>query len=340
MPTGPSWVELDRTARGTRFISITPTQLLNSPATTGMAFWSLNPYVGCEFGCAYCYARSTHGWMVERASNRRGALPVAREAARLPRAEAFERRILVKASAPELLERTLDPGRLAGLPIVIGSATDPYQPAERRFGVTRGILEFFLRHEGLHLGIITKSALIARDAELLGRLARRHTVSVHLSIASVDTALLRRLEPRSPAPHARLRAIGRLTEAGVSVGVLVMPILPGLTDGREALRRLLRACREAGAAWAAGGALRMGPATRNTLLPWLDRHRPALARRYRRHFAECEGVSRGYGSALQSRLAALQREVGFDPADGEARERRIRGAERLPPAQGELFGLS
>jgi DNA repair photolyase len=302
-----------------------------------MGFWSLNPYVGCEFGCAYCYARSTHGWMVERASNRRGALPVAREAARLPRAEAFERRILVKEGTAEVLERSLDPARLDGLPIVIGSATDPYQPAERRFGITRSVLDVLLRHEGLHLGIITKSALITRDAALLGALSRRHTVSVHLSIASVDAGLLRQLEPRSPAPHARLRAIRKLTDAGVRVGVLVMPILPSLTDSEEALRAVLTASRDAGARWAAGGALRMGLATRNTMLPWLDRHRPELARRYRDHFDDRDGVSRAYHLALQARLDALQLEVGFDPADGEARERRMRGSERLLPAQGELF---
>jgi DNA repair photolyase len=332
-----NWLTLHRTARGAEFIGIVPTRVLNPPSTTGMAFWSLNPYVGCEFGCAYCYARTTHRWTVERASNARGAPRAAREAATLPSAEAFERRILVKQDADRVLARTLDPARLDGLPIVIGSATDPYQPAERHFQLTRRILEVFLRHEGLHLGIITKSALVARDAELLAALARRHEVSVHISLASTDGALLRQLEPRSPAPHARLRAMRRLTDAGVRVGMLMMPLLPGLMDSREALGALLRAGRAAGAQWAAGGALRMGPATRQTLLPWLETHRPALARRYRAHYGGRQGVHRAYHEALQRRISGLQREVGFDPEEGRRRERRLGTPARMAPMQAELF---
>lgn len=336
-PPAGSWLTLQRTARGAEFIGIVPTRVLNPPSTTGMAFWSLNPYVGCEFGCAYCYARTTHRWTVERAANSPTAPQAAREASALPSAEAFERRILVKQDADRVLARTLDPARLDGLPIVIGSATDPYQPAERRFGLTRRILEVFLRHEGLHLGIITKSALIARDAELLAALSRRHEVSVHISLASTDGALLRQLEPRSPAPHARLRAMRRLTEAGVRVGMLMMPLLPGLMDSRQALEELLHAAKAAGAQWAAGGALRMGPATRHTLLPWLEAHRPALARRYRAHYGGRQGVHRAYHEALQRRISALQREVGFDPEEGRQRERRLGTPERMAPMQAELF---
>ncbi len=331
------WLELHRTSRGASFIGITPTQVLNAPAATGMGFWSLNPYVGCEFGCAYCYARETHQWMVERAANHRDAPDAAREAARFPLAEGFERRILVKETAPEVLARTLDPEKLGDTPVVIGSATDPYQPAERRFKVTRRVLEVFLRYEGLHLGIITKSALIARDAELLAALSQRHAVSVHFSIASLDRELLRRLEPRSPAPHARLRTLRRLASLGVSTDVLIMPILPGLTDGEDELRELMRAAKDAGAEAVAGGAVRMGPATRNTLLPWLDRHRPALAARYRRHFEHGEYVSPDYARALKARLSRLQTEVGFDAEEGERRERRVSGTPRYRKTQGELF---
>jgi len=331
------WLTLHRTERGTEFIGIVPTRVLNPPATTGMAFWSLNPYVGCEFGCAYCYARGTHRWAVERAANQPGAPSAAREAATLGSAVAFERRILVKQDADRVLARTLDPARLDGLPIVIGSATDPYQPAEKRFRLTRRLLEVFLRHEGLHLGIITKSSLVGRDAALLAELSRRHQVSVHLSLPSVDRALLRQLEPRSAAPHARLRAIRQLRDAGVRVGILMMPLLPGLMDGRAALASVLRAAKEAGASWAAGGALRMGPATRHTLLPWLEVHRPELAARYRRHYGGREGVHRAYSDALQRRISALQREVGFDPEEGRRRERRLGRPERLTPMQGELF---
>jgi DNA repair photolyase len=301
-----------------------------------MGFWSLNPYVGCEFGCAYCYARETHQWMVERAANHRDAPATAREAARLPVAQGFERRILVKHTAPEVLARTIDPARLGATPVVIGSATDPYQPAERRFEVTRRVLQVFLRHEGLHIGIITKSALIARDTELLATLARRHAVTVHFSIGSLDRQLLRQLEPRSAAPHARLRVLRRLVDHGISCDVLIMPILPGLTDGEDALRDVMLAARQAGAEAVAGGSVRMGPATRNTLLPWLDCHRPALAARYRAHFSGQQYVSKAYAQALHKRLHRLQTEVGFDVAEGSQREGQVRGAARLRPMQTEL----
>ncbi len=373
------WLELHRARSGASYIGITPTRVLNTATATGMGFWSLNPYVGCEFGCAYCYARETHQWVVERAATHRDAPETAREAARFSLAEGFERRILVKVNTVDVLERTLDPDRLGTTPIVIGSATDPYQPAERRFGVTRQVLEFFLnggdkfkralrvvfkrnrraeqaaddgafvanvtrqvlefflRHEGLHLGIITKSALIERDAALIARLCERHVVSVHFSVGSLDHQLLRQLEPRSATPQSRLRVLRRLADLGVSCDVLIMPILPGLTDDEAQLRAVVQAARHAGAEAVAGGAVRMGPATRNTLMPWLERHRPALAERYRRHFSEGEFVSREYNLALKARLDLLREEAGFAPLDGGMRERRIRMAERHRPAQGELF---
>jgi DNA repair photolyase len=321
------WMELHRTSHGASYIGIVPTQVLNTPSSTGMVFWSLNPYIGCEFGCAYCYARETHRWTVERAANRRSAPDTAREAARLPAAQAFEQRILIKHNADEVLARTLDPIKLGTTPLVIGSATDPYQPAERRFGITRRVLEVFRHHEGMRIGIITKSALVSRDTELLAELSKQHRVTVHFSIASVDRALLRQLEPRSAAPHARLRAMARLSAAGVRTDVLIMPILPGLTDGEAELRELMVAAREAGAMAVTGGALRMGPATRHTLLPWLDRHRPALAARYRAHYDGHQYVSKDYSTALQQRLTDLQCETGFDRFHGEPWQ----------PMQGELF---
>ena len=310
-----AWVELDHASssgqRATRFLSLPPKGILNPPTATGMAFWSINPYVGCEFGCSYCYARETHRWTVERAANQRGAPATAREAAALPSATAFEQRILIKQGAAAVLARTLDPARVGTIPIVIGSATDPYQPAERRFKLTRSLLELLRQHQGLHLGIITKSALIARDAALLAQLAERHHLSIHISLASLDAPLLRRLEPRTPIPAARLRAMRILADAGVPVGLLMAPILPGLTDDRDSLRALLLAARNAGASWAAGDPLRMGRATRHTLLPWLERERPDLALSYRRHYEMRNGVRSDYATALKERLAALQDELGI-----------------------------
>jgi DNA repair photolyase len=188
---------LDQRARGTRFIELSVKSVLNTPASTHMGFWSINPYVGCEFGCMYCYARDTHRWVVERL----GSPPA------LPPEEAFEKEILVKSEVADVLARTLNPARLAGQSLVIGTATDPYQPAERRFRLTRRILEVLTSYHGLSIEIITKSPLVTRDLEVLQRLSRHNEVNVNISLATADARLARRLELRSPVPAARLRAL-------------------------------------------------------------------------------------------------------------------------------------
>jgi DNA repair photolyase len=303
-----------------------------------MPFWSVNPYIGCEFGCAYCYARETHRWTVDRAANSRSSPAAAREAALLPAATAFERRILVKQGADQLLQRTLDPARINGRPILIGSATDPYQPAERHFGLTRSILEVLATRAGLRIGIITKSALILRDAELLARIAERHQLNVTVSLASLDGPLLRQLEPRTPPPMARIGVVRRLAPLGIRVGVLIAPILPGLTDGRDALRALIHAARDAGARWADGNPLRMGPATRHTLLPWLQQHRPNLVSRYLRHYGGGRNVTSGYADALQQRLDGLIVDAGFPAAERRRRhERMSMGGKEIGDRQMEMW---
>ena len=321
---------LDRRVRGTTFLELSPRSVLNSSASTRMGFWSVNPYVGCEFGCTYCYARDTHRYAVERASGSSGV--VSDDAASLPAWLAFERRILVKTTAPEVLARTLDPARLNGQSLVIGTATDPYQPAERRFRITRRLLEELRRFRDLSIGIITKSPLIARDAALLRSLSERHEVTIHLSVATADRVLARRLEPRSPVPEARLRALGRLSAAGVYGGLLIAPIVPGITDDRPGLGRLMAAGKEVGARYVVGSALRLGPAARRRFLPHLEREFPELAERYRRHFAGGEGVSAEYQAALTRRLRSLQEEHGYPLDEGYRRRRQLEGpASRLGP---------
>ena len=230
---------------------------------------------------------------------------------RLPPWLAFEKQILVKHAAAEVLAATFRPAAVKGRTIVIGTATDPYQPAERHFGITRRLLEHFRRYEGLALGLITKSPLVIRDAELLGELSRRHKVKVLISCAAIDGRLLRRLEARSPAPHARMRAIERLTRAGVTVGLLVAPVIPGITDGTAALEALLRAAREAGASSASGQALRLGPAARARFLPHLQREFPQLYARYQRRYAGRNGPGKDYEAAMQERFRRLRARIGF-----------------------------
>ena len=335
LPDTSTWEGHDAAARGTVFLPLDVRSVLNTPATTRMPFWSINPYVGCEFGCTYCYARETHRWTTERRGSpspvrerglggevvkERGsggeACPERSEGspadeATMPAWLAFEKRILVKHDAPDVLATTFRPAEVKGRTIVIGTATDPYQPAERHFRLTRRILEHFRRYEGLALGIITKSPLVARDAGLLGELAKQHRVKVLISCASIDGKLLRRIEARSPAPHARIRAIRQLTDQGVTVGLLVAPVIPGITDGYAALEALLRAAREAGATSASGQALRLGPAARARFLPQLQQEFPELYARYERRYAGRNGPGDDYEAAMKARFTTLRRRLGY-----------------------------
>jgi DNA repair photolyase len=193
--------------------------------------------------------------------------------------------------------------------LVIGTATDPYQPAERQFRITRGILEVLTGFQGLHIGIITKSPLVARDRDLLAALSRRHQLSVHISLSALDATLLRRLEPRTPTPRARLRAMTALAEVGVPVGLMIAPVLPGITDGKEQLAALVRAAREAGARWVRESALRLNPAARARFLPVLEREFPDLVERYRQAYAGRANISKAYVTGLRQRMAAVSGET-------------------------------
>ncbi len=178
--------------------------------------WTLNPYRGCEFGCKYCYARYAHEFMELRDP------------------ELFERKIYAKqfhAGAFRAEVRRLKPGDT----VWIGTATDPYQPAERRFEITRQILEVFAEERGLDFGITTKSDLVARDAALMARIARKNKIRVHLTITTLDERLARLLEPRAPRPALRLAAVAKLTAAGVPVSVLAHPVMPLINDSEESL---------------------------------------------------------------------------------------------------------
>ncbi|MBK6422347.1 MAG: radical SAM protein [Gemmatimonadetes bacterium] len=312
----------ERASRGASFHEVPVKAILNSPATTGMGFWSLNPYVGCEFGCTYCYARETHKWVTEKAGVK----------AVLPPWAAFEKQILVKTSAAHVLTRTLFPARLAGASLVIGTATDPYQPAERRFRLTRQILEALLGWRGLSLGLITKSPLILRDVDLLTQLAERHELSINISLASTDAGLLRRLEARSPAPHARLRALKGLTDAGLHAGLLIAPILPGISDSRAQLAALFQAGKDAGARYAVGAALRLGPAARTRFLPHLAEEFPELTRRYARRYGARTGAGKDYTEALARRIRSLQEEFGYPTAVGMSGRARLQGYQRRDQA--------
>jgi DNA repair photolyase len=323
---------LDQRLRGTKFVSLTPHRVLNPPSSTGMDYWSLNPYVGCEFGCSYCYARYTHRYVVERAHDA-GKLTDA-EFADYRGAhgwEAFEKRIFVKEQVVGALDADLKRVPM-GECIVIGTATDPYQPAERRFRLTRAVLQRLTRCEGLSFGIITKSPLIARDRDLLLRLQERNELQVHVSLITADARLARKLEARSPVPAVRLRGLGKLVDAGVNAGLIIAPVLPGITDDLAHLDVLFAAARDAGARFVHAGPLRLYPAIRDRFLPVLEEHFPELLAKYGRAYAGHGHAPRDYAKALSRRIERLRRKHGF--ANHSAMFDRYRPAKM--PVQGEL----
>ena len=308
-----------------RYFATRARRVLNDPTTTGFdGFWSINPYVGCAFGCAYCYARYAHRYVLERALAADPSHPPLQHMAReLPPWLAFERAIVVKRNAPDVLARALwhGPERLADLArghrIVIGTATDPYQPAERRFRITRGILEVLARHPGLHVIIITKSPLVTRDVDVLASVARHSQIEVHVSLITVDRELARRLEPRAPTPEARLRAVARLHAAGIRVRVNAMPVLPGITDGTAQLDELVARVTASGADSIVAGSLALRATARQRYLPFIEQEFPALALRYRATFARSHMLGARYRAGLKATMRVLCARHGLAYGDGD-----------------------
>lgn len=287
--------------------------VLNGPETTGMPFWSINPYTGCAIGCQYCYARYAHRYAVERVTASADDVSLRRDLADLPPWLAFERRILVKRNASEALRlqlRTLHrlPARWKSLRengIGIGTATDPYQPAERRYQVTRSVLEVLAGYTDIPVSITTKSPLVTRDIDMLRRIAECAEVVVHMSLITADRELARRLEPRAPTPEARLRAVERLRSAGIDAGFFIMPVLPGITDGPAALDLLVKRMADTGATHIAANALHLRSTARRRYLPFIEAEFPELAPRYRNAYSGGYMVSEKYRAGLRGFLEKL-----------------------------------
>lgn len=254
--------------------------------------WAINPYRGCEFACKYCYARYTHEFMELRDGID------------------FERKIFVKQHTAELLRQELRRVK-SGESIAIGTATDPYQPAERRFEVTRAILEELARHAGLEIGIVTKSNLVVRDVEILRRIAEQNRVFVSLTITTVDTELARILEPRAPRPDLRLEAVRQLNLAGIRAGVNLAPVLPEITDSPRDLEAVVKAASEAGAKSLFANPLFLKPCSAAVFLPFVEEHFPGLVEHYRKRFADRAFLPKSYGERLSKLIAALKQKYGM-----------------------------
>lgn len=322
------WTEEGDPAPRTRFFRDESRTILNTNDSPDIPFtYSVNPYRGCEHGCSYCYARPGHEFLG------------------LSAGLDFESQIFVKEGAPELLRKELSSPNWVPQTVSMSGVTDPYQPIERRLQLTRRCLEVFAEFRN-PVGIVTKSALVARDRDVLGELAKFQAAQVFLSITTLDADLARNMEPRAAIPAARLRTIRELTEAGVPVGVLVAPIIPGLNDHEAPA--ILEAAADAGALCAGYVTLRLPFAVKDLFAAWLEQHYPNKKDRVLGRLREARGGKlndsqfgrrmRGEGNwaDLFSRMFKLhRRRVGM--AD-ECPELSIAHFTNGRLRQGELFG--
>jgi DNA repair photolyase len=294
--------------------------------------YSINPYRGCEFGCKYCYARYTHEFMAPKSAENEGELAAGSDtaAANFRDPVSFERMIFLKQNAAWLLEQELkkiDPR----LEIALGTATDPYQPIERKAEITRSLLEVFARKAGYRLGIVTKSRLIERDIDLLVEISRRNSLVVYVTITTPDAKLARLLEPRAPRPDLRFQAVKRLREAGIVAGVFGSPLLPGITDNQKALDGMARRASAVGASFFAAHPLFLKPCSRPIYLSFVREHFPSLQADYAKRFATADFAGKAYREKLAAMVDAACRRYGLPQRSGDALRIRNVGGERIPP---------
>jgi DNA repair photolyase len=288
-----------RQGHDVEYFTLPVKSLLNRCTVARMPFtWTINPYRGCEFACKYCYARYTHEFMEMRDG------------------VDFEQKIYVKQHAANLLRQELRRVK-PGEEIAIGTATDPYQPAERRFEVTRAILEELARHEGLELGIITKGSLILRDLDLLKELGRRNHLFVNLTVTTLNVELARILEPRAPRPDLRMEAVRKLNLAGVAAGISCSPVIPGITDSPRDLEALVRATSEAGGKHIFANPLFLKPCSAAVFMPFLEKEFPQLAAGYHERYKDRAFLPKSYGKRISQLMARLRQKYGIRHRDRE-----------------------
>jgi DNA repair photolyase len=265
----PLFPELDgmgdgRALREVEYLHVRAKRIVNKvPEASRMPFrYTINAYRGCSHACTYCFARPTHAFLG------------------MDTAADFERRIVVKVNAVERLAAELRDPRWGGDHIAMGTNTDPYQPAEGRYRLTRGLIAELLR-AGNEFSILTKSPMILRDIDVLAEAARAGLVRCNLSIGTLDEDVWRASEPGTPPPLRRVEAVERLNAAGIPTGVLIAPVLPGMSDAPEQLADVVSACVAAGAVSVSPILLHLRPGVREVFMPWLEGYRPDLVALYR-----------------------------------------------------------
>ena len=297
--------------------------------------YSINPYRGCEFACRYCYARYTHEFLQPAPID---TPPIGtHDIPQQPWALAFEREIYLKENAAWLLEqelRKIDPSE----EIAIGTATDPYQPVERRTGITRSLLEVFSRYRGYRIGIITKSNLITRDIDLFQQIAAKNTLVIHITITTADADLARKLEPRAPRPDLRFAAVRELRAAGLTAGVLCSPLLPGINDSLQQLEAVSSHAAAAGASFLGAHPLFLKSCSRPTWLSFVREHFPTLVPDYTRRYATADFTDATYRSHMATTIRQLCQKHNLGQRSSDALLTRhvynSFNSERKPPVGG------
>ncbi len=304
--------------REVEYRSLPSKSILNRCTSPRMPFrWTVNPYRGCEIGCHYCYAAYTHKYLgIEDPAQ-------------------FDSLVFSKENAKELLRKELSKG-VAG-PIAIGTGTDPYQPGERKFETTRGILEAFAEFSGHTIGITTKSDLILRDIDLLGMIATRNDLHVNLTITTMDDALARALEPRAVRPEKRIDAVRELRWRGIQAGVFSAPVLPLLTDSTEILEAVAKAAKRADALYWNAHPLFLQRAARERMLPFLQKAFPHLATRYKAHYRRGAYVSPDYSAWLADKVEWIRRKHGLSGQIPVHSDLPTATTRAVAPSQQDLF---
>lgn len=276
--------------RGLEFLHVEAKTLINRvPNNRMFPFeYTINAYRGCSHACTYCFARPTHEFLG------------------LGIGEDFDSRIVVKINAPELIRRETEPRRWPGHPIAMGTNTDPYQPAEGKYKLTRRIVET-LTERGNPFSILTKSPLVLRDLDLLREAASRTEVTINLSVPTLDREVWAASEPGTAHPRKRLDAVARLNEAGVPSGVLMMPILPGLSDGPEQIEEVVAGAAAAGARFITGSYLHLRGPLKQHYYDWVGEKYPDLLHRYHRFYRQGAYAPRPAGKRLGAMVNGLIR---------------------------------
>lgn len=288
--------EVIRERHGVRYFELEARSVLNRSISKTMPFdWTVNPYRGCAMGCRYCYATYSHGYLG------------------IDDAEDFHRIVYVKRDTLEETRRRLARAVRKGQLIALGTVTDPYQPGEADLGATRSFLELLAPYRGVRVSITTKGALILRDLDLLRQIRERSSLSIHMSLISIDAAFLRRLEPWAPPPEVRIEAMRRLVAAGLDVSVSLTPILPGLTDSAGGLEALLSKVEKAGVRSLFRGILFLRSPTKEKYLSWVEKEAPHLLPAYRSAYGAGSGLVGPYRRKILALVDRIAARHGLEP---------------------------